>query len=1253
MITSTDISLWAATHKAQSELPRLVRKLIGQNGTITALAMPAGASVTVGGFDGELFAEGGNAWIPKGKSVWELSVEANPKTKADRDYAKRTEQVSAGNQAKTTYVAITGRKWPGRAAWVAEKRANDEWQDVKAYDADDLENWLEQEASTLVWFAEQVGKPIHSLKSLECYWNDWNRDVVPAIAKHAVLSSRGSETQQLLKLIEDRKDGGTIVLHADSSEEAVAFACAAILTNKDCSCIGSIVIVQDDGWRTIAASSHVHLVVAAGTSIAQNAPKREGLLLLVPVATGDNEAHFPGHRRSDVDADITLQRTLPEDFRSSLQEMGIDEGDAQRLTLQCGRSWSVYRRLKNKNPAQRQPIWSDAKFASVLTTLALIGAFLETNDADQKIVEEISGVPYSEFMNEAEKLIRTDDAPIVRVNHVIKVKAPLELFLINEAGVNAAMLDRFVSCCLRVLEQSDPTFELSKEKRWMANIHGKTRPQSGALIRALADALPKIATQCSDDKWRWKTDQLVRELLTGADGERWLAVSAIAQQLAEASPDEFLKALETDLTHKEPQVFRLFLETSSGGIGGACVYADLLWALETLAWAPNRLLRVSRILAELKNAPNKGNWGNSPESSLLNIYRGWKPQTSATVEMRNRAISALSRSHPNQTFELAMGILHRGHDVASPSSRPSWRDDDAGCPETVTNVDYAEVVKHTTETGFELAGGSVDRATELFERYDIFDKNYRQRVLKALSSALETASPSDVRKTRKALRHKIHWELNYGDKKRQGLSNKDVEAIELLYTESEPSDLAEKHQWLFENYYCELPEKEVRKRSEAAQERVKELRVLALQEIYECDSFCGIEHLAEVSGENNCIGQMLDELKLESKAVIGWMAPRFALDNAPSFMGDWLRSRKDSESDKVLQEFISFGIENLKWSDKEVFNLVRTATCDPITWELVGKLGEEFQEKYWKELHVLPFWLELDAMRRGIKIILSYGNPAAALRSIQHREEDFDGVEVAEIIERNFASSENALSDLQLHDIQDLVDVMENCSKLDRKRLLNLEFQMAAAFGQFAAERMNELKRELIEDPDQMLFVISKAYKPDEGRDEELDEQLQNWARACSHLLLYTSQTPGVERDGSFSEEQFIKYVEHLERRAVEEGYTKAVQLVLGTLLAHSPQTENGDWPPSCVCELLDRPENESMHSTFQTGVYNKRGITSRMPYDGGDQERALAEKYDGYAERCQIEFPLASAALKAIAESYRRDGLRHDRDAESSKERF
>src|SRR3954467_13595874 len=65
-ITAKQINEWAGTKGAQATLPRYIRRLIHEAGSITQIAVPAGDSTSQPGWDGELISEQGNAWVPQG-----------------------------------------------------------------------------------------------------------------------------------------------------------------------------------------------------------------------------------------------------------------------------------------------------------------------------------------------------------------------------------------------------------------------------------------------------------------------------------------------------------------------------------------------------------------------------------------------------------------------------------------------------------------------------------------------------------------------------------------------------------------------------------------------------------------------------------------------------------------------------------------------------------------------------------------------------------------------------------------------------------------------------------------------------------------------------------------------------------------------------------------------------------------------------------------------------------------------------------
>lgn len=115
--------------------------------------MPSGSSVRLPGWDGILEVGQGNAWAPSGVSGWEFSCNKKVTSKADDDYEKRTKDPLDLQRDTTTFVFVTPRRWTGKRVWERERREEGKWHDVRAYDVDDLDTWLEQSPEVTRWFA--------------------------------------------------------------------------------------------------------------------------------------------------------------------------------------------------------------------------------------------------------------------------------------------------------------------------------------------------------------------------------------------------------------------------------------------------------------------------------------------------------------------------------------------------------------------------------------------------------------------------------------------------------------------------------------------------------------------------------------------------------------------------------------------------------------------------------------------------------------------------------------------------------------------------------------------------------------------------------------------------------------------------------------------------------------------------------------------------------------------------------------------
>ena len=177
LITTGDIENWADTIECKYYLPQLIRKLIIATidfNSIKHLQFSYGEDVNTGGYDGELLTESENLFVPFGETVWEFGTTNNKKGKADEDYEKRKLNPLDKVPSETTYVNINGKKYRDKKKWVAEKKVENFWKDVKYLDAIDIDQWLELAPQVEIWLAEKLGKPTNGIFTAEEYWKRWS-----------------------------------------------------------------------------------------------------------------------------------------------------------------------------------------------------------------------------------------------------------------------------------------------------------------------------------------------------------------------------------------------------------------------------------------------------------------------------------------------------------------------------------------------------------------------------------------------------------------------------------------------------------------------------------------------------------------------------------------------------------------------------------------------------------------------------------------------------------------------------------------------------------------------------------------------------------------------------------------------------------------------------------------------------------------------------------------------------------------------
>ena len=1241
-ITATQIEQWADTRDAQGILPILIRRLISATTTITALSMPGGDSVSGSGWDGIVQADKGNIWVPGGSSFWEMGCSSDIITKARSDFRKRNQQISPQEAAQSRFIFVSPRRWPKRDNWLKEARAENIWSDVYAFDADDLETWLENAPAVALWFGELTGHTGAGIESISHFWERWRTQSQFPLTKETLLAGREEEKNTLNGFLSEKKE--QIIIRADSQEEAIAFACASLIEmghENIAACI-----TTDDGWRFIDKNPSIQLCLAMNSDISRQSRCQPERTVFIPFSMGDHNT--TGNKRSDT---ITLERLTRSDFEEKLIALGEEESDARRLSRTTGRSWSVYRRLRARNPTISSPVWLTTSPAKALITLTLVGCWNGKKEGDKYCIETIAQKDYEELEQELREISLRDDSPVLQIGDVWKAKSPIELLYQLAPRLTESQLERFFLVVKQTLLKPNPALELKNEDRWMASIYGKVRSESDFILKSIADSLVKLRIYAessegiNSDFIIAAIDNLVRDLLMDADGERWLSLTDVLCSLAEASPEVFLKSIETSLQSTEVAVTRPLTETSeSTGFGMRCWHADLLHALEILAWNPRRLFRVSLILATLSSLRIQGNWANTPENTLKSLLRPYWPQTMATDEQRLIVLDMLVKKHESIVWHFLYEQTDPMGGMYMENARPKWRDDDAGSAQ-MRGIFLSAYYSALGERILDLAENNAERIAALIRRIDHFEGAYQERLIALIKSTI-SFSDGDKEIVREALYHYLNWHNSYntdGDKKSRAVA----ENLMAFVSSFTLQDIILDKRRLFTSQYPALAEGSERDYNKHSKEIIK-MRTSAIEEIYSMQGWNGISSLFSVAQSPSVIGESLATCNLNLMDSFSWIIEKFKDNGFPfhdpliSSFYTWLPEEK-----KLIllnsQEF-----KNEMDSDEKIAAFHSILPPNMATWHNLASYPESAQALYWKRINYPYIWSDdADEIDYFIGKMMLSERYISAFNLVKHRMEKISWQNILKLLNGFRTSTEKDVPIPNGWHLSKAIEYLESSAsgQVSRLDFALLEFFFFSAFRNCEKGAKN-LYAELLSNPPLFIQLIYLAYKPESEKEYKQDESLMAAAQQAGRVLNQGKGIPGLKKDNNIDEFAFNNWIKEVRKLATENDRSNTTDYIIGEWISRSKNINNAPWHSIIIKDLLEETERDEIREGFYFGTINSRGATVRAYYEGGDKERKLVDQYKEIANQLYFTHPKLASVFDDLASHYDFDAANNDRHA-------
>lgn len=901
----------------------------------------------------------------------------------------------------------------------------------------------------------------------------------------------------------------------------------------------------------------------------------------------------------------------------------------------AGRDVNIY-----QLPGSIKSNWNQHPNTSSLVYANLLGEWDEKNEADIKVLRSVIKEDYDIWLGKIREVLQHPNSPISLANGLWQVTDRKSVWQALGSRLYDDDLDRFKQLAISVLTERDPQFDLPINDRYAAAIYKKVLSHSHLLRHGIAETLallgnqPDVLINCTHGKPETIAVLAIRDLLATADWWLWGSLNNLLPILAEAAPKEFLDAVQNTLDQSPCPFDELFLQE-----GDTVTYlTGLLWALETLAWDEDYLVRVCVIFAELITHDPGGKWSNRPAKSLATILLPWLPQTTAPIDKRKVVLRTLQRESPAVSWKLLLSLLPNQGQISMGTHKPSWRNtipDD--WEKGVSQQDYEELVSCCAELAVSMANNDIVKLTELVGYLDKLPPPAFKEILEHLSSEAIGDQPEDERL--------VLWDklTNFVAKHRRfsdaewALTSELVSQIEAVTVKLAPKQPLNLYRRLFKRFVIDHNDESGH---EEQRQKLDERREQAIKDILADTGIDGVIHFAESVESPFDVGCSLGVIaEAQIDAII-----------LPDFLETANKEFAQFAHGYVCGKYYKHGLEwadDLNKSDWTVAQVALFLNCLPSieqVWHRATAWLGTSEKEYWRIANVNGYPADSDI---GIAIdkLIEYGRPHAAidfLYGMAYRNYPLDKARSIKALLTGLSSTESS-NEMDAYHVCEIIKVLQNDANTDPDDLFRVEWAYLPLLEDYHGASPKSLENRLATQPEFFCEVIRLVYRSTKENEaqKELTEQDKAIATNAYRLLEKWRTLPGTQSDGFFSGEQFTQWLNQAKKMCAESGHLEVALRWIGTVLFYCPPDPQGLWINKAVADALNAKDAEIMRNNFSSAIFYPGGTRSVDPT--GETQRQLAQKYRQQADEVEnCGYQRLAATLRELAKDYDFDAERN-----------
>ncbi|MBP5534471.1 MAG: hypothetical protein J6Y03_03085 [Alphaproteobacteria bacterium] len=1255
-ITSTELQNWHNTRQSEEKLPLLLRRVIVnllEFKNINFIDIPGGDSIWKPGADGKIIPKIDNAILNEANRTYIVecgqSTDANSKFKAD--FQKRTKELN-GVETKSIFVFITTHKFRDKQDVIEnikrEVEGSNLWAGIKIYDADDIETWLENDPATTAWLANILEKPTIGIRGFDYIWDSWLKSTTIPLDEDVILARAKTN----LPYINDwlRKDGELLGIKASSNYESLLFFMASVIKSdlsfevKD-AIKNKIVIVEDENtWNQIVdngESKKLILIPTFGVPKNLAAKIDGGLKIFIPLGEDDI-----GSTVKDI---IQVGALNTEVLYPILEAKTKSYERANYLISHLGQSGSILhlqRLLERPEAMLPKPKWVSKDNWDVLVILALVGKWQDNNEKDREIITNLFGLEYAEIIRRISLYIKTEEAPVIHNGNTWEVLNP-ELIIEYLGGyLTQEIFDRFLNYTEKVFSTVNSKYKLPKEKRIFSTIYitdPDSKIYSEDLKRGLAQGLAILNVKSSTFNVALNIEPKIRNLvinvLKNKDWYVWASLTNCFTLFAEASPDGFLFALEETIKETPNTIKDIYTQSINDGVfGSSCLYSDILWALEILAWSDkwfSRSVNLLLTLESLKTMDTK--WGNTPLESLSKIFCPWMQGTSVSLENRKQFLNTLinSNNHVGLVFDLMQLLYHM--QTCTPTCRPkfSW------CDILNNEIKRDEVqtfYRFLFEKSIAILGDDINRWDNILRNITKMQEQEFEFLITKLVE-LDWTNASQEFKTF-IYKNLTNW-IMFNDRMDEETKAKwgyDVKAPKLkgIIEKINISNPLDKYAYMFSSemgwHYRNLDGKP---------------NVELQHAIKAVFSFGGVGALLSFAEQ------------IDNPDLLGWESGYidFAQEDISGIL-----TQGNTNNEKIRNFEAAFFVSvfnfrgkeyvdriyNNSWSDDYKKILLCSIRKGREYWDWLNEKGQA--DLYWKNVQSI-YTSSDEEYEFAMQKLRQTDNYACMFHLIimQKYGSRVDKIKTDDIIFilKGALEKQDVIRDvISSHHLPDLFKILQDRVDIDVEMdvLFQLELAYFPLFDDYCSLQPIAIEHRLRTDPEFFLEIIQATFTKKEdliNKTKEEQQQAENTAHLA--LKLYMKMDKMFPFQGEENLNNWMNGADILIERISDANIKRCAKQKIGSMLSANTLVDKDDnvWPVKYVRNIIEKFYDKDLRDGFVIGKFNSLGVRTVDTKNPDQYWIEKAAKYKHDADKIRFSYPYTAQILDSMAEDYGREAER------------